>query len=278
MAKIKLRWREKCLGEIEYSAIQENQTKEGYIWIDFSKWPTLDNQIRCHLKYDPTKHTFEKFDKIVKANNSQEIVRIAFIVESPHRDEFDENFNPLEPLNGKAGTVFNNKICTKMNGWFQNACDRKIYEIKIFNPVPYQTSLYHFLNDKIDGMKLSDQLKKGVTIPWYNKLNGKIRDAVWANLFYSEDACCMPLFLGDIIRYWPDYIVNCCTGVSKDRISSNWESLTSKRGSLLKYLLTSQKQCTLNMAVEDALTKLDDCILQAMRYRIDDYPYGSRWN
>ena len=277
MAEIKLMWNEQCLGSVEYDAISHEDTKSSYLQINFSEWPTVNNCVRCYLKYDPAANRFEKHNKDAEVDPSTKIIRIAFIVESPHRYEFSDTFIPCVPLNGRAGKAFDNNICNKMGKWFQGNHNKTLYEIKIFNPVPYQTSLYHFLNDKIPYMKLSDQLKGNHSIPQYSKLNPKIRNAVWASLFFSEKACCKALFLRDIAQYQPDYIINCCTGVSINRISSAWESLQSKKGLLLKHLLISTDCCTLNMVIEDSLTELDNLLLQTIHYRVDYYPDYRQW-
>lgn len=164
------------------------------------KWSCVQDHVRGY--YQVNNRNFVCVQKTTKYK------RIAFIVESPHKDEFDNNFCPLVPMNGKSGIRFSNKICSKLDIWFQQQIQNSqvnngdCFEVYVMNPVQYQTSLYHFLN----GM-----------IPWeqksnfqYHNIDKTLRNRVWKFLF---DTCELKTtFIDRLKEYGPDYIINCCTG------------------------------------------------------------------
>lgn len=179
------------------------------LYADISKWPTVGDQIRGYYEFDGT-----AWKSVPRPNSNVVFKKMALIVESPHKDEFDNLFNPLVPLNGLSGDKFSNNILKKLNNWFSNNGNvsvnaNTIVEINIINPVQYQTSLWHFLNGKIQ-YNLSNYPQNT-----YKKINAKLRDAVWYFLF---ETCKLK---GDFIRriktYNPDYIVNCCTGAIRHK-------------------------------------------------------------
>lgn len=133
--------------------------------------------------------------------------KIALLVESPHKDEFDGLFNPLCPLNGSSGRRFSNNIIGRLENWFNNSLikDGTYYvEVRIINPVQYQTSLFHFLNGKIAYNTYGNFS--------YTSLCSSLRDEVWRFLYQT---CNLESdFIIRVRAYAPDYIINCCTGSS----------------------------------------------------------------
>ena len=176
-------------------------------------WPKVKDQIRGY--YEKGTNGFIP----IQYNKKDKYEKIALIVESPHKDEFDNNFNPLCPLNGSAGKRFANNICNKLDTWFSNIKNIKV-EVMIINPVQYQTSLYHFLNGKIS----YNNIKQSIN---YTKIDKDIRNETWRFLFnncsLSND------FITRINTYSPDCIDNCCTGKVNSRTFVNPTSIVIKK-------------------------------------------------
>ena len=166
-------------------------------------WPRVFDQTRGYYNISPNASC------VIPQSSSYK--RMAIIVESPHKDEFDSNFNPLAPLNGFSGQRFASQILTKLNFWFSTNCNFQYskflpfdLEIKIFNPIQYQASLYHFLNGKITYNNFGNFM--------YNSIDSDLRDKVWRCLFHN---CGLKTdFINRISSYKPDFIINCCTGSS----------------------------------------------------------------
>lgn len=168
---------------------------------DIDKWPIIPDEVRgyyCVIK----KGLLVKVHAISKPSC---FLKIALLVESPHKDEFDEIFNPLCPLNGLSGRRFANNIVGFLEKWFNNSFinDGKYYfEVKIINPIQYQTSLYHFLNGKIAYNRFGNFS--------YTSIDHSLRDDVWRFLYQK---CGLEAdFIRRVQVYSPDYIINCCTG------------------------------------------------------------------
>lgn len=148
------------------------------------------------------------------AKKSLNAKKLAILIESPHKNEFDAIFNPLLPLNGSGCKRFSAKILNKLASWF-NGKNVSCVEVLLINPVQYQASLYHFLNDKIS-YNLSGYNGN------YSKIGHDMRNQVWEFLFETCDL--KEDFLNRIRKYAPDYIVNCCTG----DIRNSYKKFTNK--------------------------------------------------
>ena len=186
--------------QININSIPQNQT----IIANIFNWPKVSDQIRGYFE----RVNGNLWQPVPKPISEKNIKRLALIIESPHKDEFDNIFNPLCPLSGKSGKKYADFICDK---WFNipNNDDIDIIEIKIFNPVQYQTSLYHFLNGKIEYNNYGNYN--------YKKLDKNLRNQVWKFLFINCNL--LNDFTIRINNYNPDYIVNCCTGTTNNSLS-----------------------------------------------------------
>lgn len=169
-------------------------------------WPCVPDQVRGYYEY--------KNGVFVKVGTPRALkYKVALVVESPHKDEFDVAFNPIAPLNGTSGENYNRHITKYMGKWFVNNPNVKIqdgecFEVYVMNPVQYQASLYHFLNDMISRNKSGNTTQ-------YTSIDDNLRDKVWEFLF---DACGLKTtFIDRLKKYGPDYIINCCTGGNKSQ-------------------------------------------------------------
>ena len=107
---INIKWGTENLGVITYTPI----THSTAIDLDISRWPKVKNEVRCYLLHDG-----QRFRRI-PFNHQLDIIRVAIITESPHKDEFTDYFYPIRPLNGLSGLRFNRYIEKKMREWFCN--------------------------------------------------------------------------------------------------------------------------------------------------------------
>ena len=207
-----------------------------------STWQIVPDQIRGYYQYDGSNRQWKVISK------PQKFKKMALIVESPHKSEFDSNFNPLAPLNGASGRKFAAHILTRLAAWFPTPTpSNDPIEITIVNPIQYQTSLYHFLNGLIP---YDFQGTFG-----YPNIDPSLRDNVWRFLF--EDCDLKSYFQQRISRGKYDYVMNCCTGQKSNsytslktfNLSRNAYKKTAPLKSLVRYSLN---------AVED-FSYVEDC-------------------
>lgn len=178
----------------EFIEIQENKGVDKIFKLKpsfFSKDKKVED---CHRF---TAEMVGKELKIVKLDEDKPIgvkvnPRIIILLESPHKDEYDTDFNPIRPANGITGCYL---LCFLPH---EDVLPRLIkekglelmpnttYDVLLVNPVQYQASLA-FVFD--------------------NKMNEKVRDKVWSKLFgvLKQD------FEQRIKSYEPDVILNFCT-------------------------------------------------------------------
>ena len=86
--------------------------------IDFANHKVND-EIRGYIYFHNGRFIFQY--KKPKLNKKIEIKRIALVLESPHKDEFDIYYNPLHPTNGLTGKKINNKIVNEINRMFKRS-------------------------------------------------------------------------------------------------------------------------------------------------------------
>ena len=128
---------------------------------------------------------------------------IVLLLESPHVDEYDEDFNPIAPAQGMTGCAINLKISECLNDIF-NMCpyakvDDGEYPLIIGNPIQWQTSLHHIL-----GLNLWEQTGKS------------IRNKVWRTIW--EQVCVKNDFNDRLKSYGSVLIINACTSGLKDLV------------------------------------------------------------
>lgn len=227
MSSLEIYWGNNKLCDLNYKCIPKNIAS-----IDISNWPIVKDRVRCYIKNYI--HDNENSFLMMPFNEKYTQYRkIALIVESPHKNEFDNNFNPLVPLNGISGKKFDLRIIDKMNEWFSNISlePETLFEIKIINPVQYQTSLFHLLNNKIPYHKVCNCKKYG--------MNRYLRNKLWRRLFEETITKCKADFIHRVISYSPDYIVNCCTSFDKkitlQTTFINLSSVNIVKNTVLKY-------------------------------------------
>lgn len=134
---------------------------------------------------------------------------VVLLLESPHKDEYDNCGRPIAPAQGRTGK----NICKHLDKvlgeilrsdirQIQNGCNTRLI---LCNPVQFQTSLHMIL----DG-----------------KLRPTWRDKVWLALW--DDPCIKQCFKGRMEMYNPNLVINACTGERTDPNQSNMNSLKRK--------------------------------------------------
>lgn len=132
------------------------------------------------------------------------------IIESPHKDEYDENFNPIAPAQGKTGKNIENYFCEIINSLDEsikrvfckkikkkdNQNKQESYEVMqliICNPVQFQASLYE-LHQSENSWDYSN-----------------FKDSIWRKL-YNNDIGKERSFINRVNKtYKPKIIINACT-------------------------------------------------------------------
>ncbi|GAA0084846.1 hypothetical protein UT300007_12850 [Clostridium sp. CTA-7] len=159
---------------------------------------TYEENSKCLNKSEIKYSTYEEKEilsilRTTKLREGKNIIKIAVVMESPHREEFvieNNKFKPLGPAMGASGNNIEKYLINLIKAiekcYF--VCNK--YDIYIINPVKFQASLGSFY-------------KKG--------LNDKIRNELWKCLYenvYKKE------FLEELKKY--DIIVNSCTAINKE--------------------------------------------------------------
>lgn len=128
---------------------------------------------------------------------------IILILESPHMDEFDNNFNSIAPAQGITGKYIEMYITHIIKDIYiknPNKIEDGEYRIIIINPIPCQSSL-HYLHKQ--SLSSSSSFKT-------------LRDKVWYEL-WSQDPKYKNNFISTINSINPIIIINSCTAVIKSK-------------------------------------------------------------
>ncbi len=131
--------------------------------------------------------------KDVHNNNST----IVLVIESPHRDEYTESFQPIAPAQCTTGSKISKYISDILK---QQNFDNGKYNIIICNPVQFQASLYSLHKLPLSGKNTSV---------------AAIRDKVWKEIFRLEE----DNFKKRVQSYKPTIIINACTAKLKELVT-----------------------------------------------------------
>lgn len=160
------------------------------------KFSPCPDEYRGIVKID-NKIVETKFFEINNDYNKTEKNNIILILESPHIKEFNENYNPIRPANGKTGE--NIKSCLKevLTVLFNNInVQEKIFNLYIMNAIQYQTSL-------------------GINTEYF-------RNALFVSFWNTEGKADFKERLNNVFTN-KDIIINACT------IGSNYKSKIYKK-------------------------------------------------
>lgn len=170
--------------------------------ITFSSADRVQDELRGWLYY--TKDWI--FVGINQIKKPKIFKRLALVLESPHKDEYDINNNPLRPANGRTGIKINQKLATRKN--LTSLLNKKqIYEVFLMNPVQFQASCYSILSNKCTRNN-TEQVFRVL----FNRTKGNQR----------QD------FIDRLKQYAPDIIFNCCTNKLKEIVRNAIQEYKNK--------------------------------------------------
>lgn len=173
--------------DITLNGITLSTSKNPNSVINFTGKKIFD-EVRGYLVYLNSNWIFIGFAQI-KQFGDIAIKKLALVLESPHKDEFDQYSNPLRPANGKTGYRINNKI-TSRNA-IVNILDVKFaYEVYLMNSIQYQASCYCVLGNL------------------YSRDN---TNQIFRKLFSKNGFDLREDFIFRLKAYAPDIVINSCT-------------------------------------------------------------------
>lgn len=159
----------------------------------------VNDEKRGFLYYDnkTSKWVFCGLNQLIPTPNSCE--HLILLLESPHKDEYDNFGKPLRPANGKTGLKINKFLTNQIQkSWKLNS--NIIYCVWIVNAIQYQMSGYN-------------QLK---TFLNYDKIWHTVRNCVFKTVWNSEKLFGLQFDLKTrISSINPAIIINCVTGGKK---------------------------------------------------------------
>lgn len=130
--------------------------------------------------------------RTTKARKGKDVLKVAVVLESPHKDEFEieeYQFKPAGPAMGTSGNNIEKYLINLIKAIEKYYIAYNKYDIYIVNPVKFQASLGSF---------------------YTGKLIKEIRNELWKSLYenvYKKE------FLEEIKKY--DIIVNSCTDINE---------------------------------------------------------------
>lgn len=163
----------------------------------FNTADAVQDEVRGYLVYN-NGWTFCDVQQY-KPTYNKKLKKLALILESPHKDEYDNNFKPVRPANGRTG----NNICTKIynrNFTFSLNCQND-YEVFLINPVQLQCSCYHQFARS--GVVLTDEEQSKNTAK------------VFRRLYSAKGGNLRRCFMCRLRSYQPDVAVICTTSSVK---------------------------------------------------------------
>ncbi len=134
---------------------------------------------------------------------------IVLLLESPHKDEYDENLNPLAPALGDTGTKLTNMLhhVFNLNKEKLNLIENE-YRIILVNPIQYQTSLNYLFENPNE------------------KINKSLRNKVWKKIWENEEI--KKDFLNRILKLNPSIIFNGCTKELKSSVNEDLKKISTE--------------------------------------------------
>ncbi|MFY0578237.1 hypothetical protein ACN28S_31505 [Cystobacter fuscus] len=155
---------------------------------------------------------FDRLDRDIDLSAPER--KIAVLLESPHKDEYDNELRPLGPARGATGRNFQKYFVSHvvpMLGLAGLDLRDAVYRIYLVNPVPYQASLRYLISSQGARRRLGDKLK----------------NEVWKVLW---NAGCQTDFVGRLMEYRPQIVLNGCTKDVKQLVTCALNSRGSEFG------------------------------------------------
>ena len=154
-------------------------------------------------------------DRLCKQNYLGDTV--VFLLESPHKNEYDNNNDPIAPAQGDTGRKihrYRGEIFHSCQNLTDQIAGGRNTRVILCNPVQFQTSLHMIL----DG-SLQDERRV-----W--------RDRIWSALW--NESIIQRCFWARMEIYSPKFVINACTGERTCPNQRNIDSLKRKITAFLK--------------------------------------------
>ncbi|MBS6024322.1 MAG: hypothetical protein KIB00_09570 [Paeniclostridium sordellii] len=149
----------------------------------FDSSKKVNDVIRYEIKFNNKNKTINLVEENTDLLDSKysEYKKLAIITESPHKNEYSFNYEPIGPAQAKTGIMIEKYMDVLLSEF--DISDGKLIII-ISNPVQFQASLGTF---------------------YYGKIISSIRDNLWTALYDEKE------FLSRLSTYKPNYILNAST-------------------------------------------------------------------
>lgn len=180
----------KIISEAEYNSLE----------VQFCSNEYVPDSIRGELFYKSNKWNYKHYEKRIETLNLKGYKKIAIILESPHKDEYNSKDEPLFPAQGRTGCQIKKYLLNR--GFISSLKKDKKYAVLLINPIQFQASCYKYL--KRNNLKV----KRSVTDKVFRFLFGK------RGINLRED------FIKRLKEYQPDIIVNCSTSGVKEVVGT----------------------------------------------------------
>lgn len=180
-----------CIGTIQGGPIRQ---------VSFYTRDVVCDEKRGILVFSGTTWSFLGLNQYAAYMGKKKMHKLALILESPHKDEYDNNFVPLRPANGKTGI----KINTKLNRrpFITQLSSNADYEVYIMNPVQLQCSCYYQFQQ--NNIKCTTSNTQKVFRRLFNATNKRLRHD----------------FIQRLQSYGPDFVINCTTSSLKPLVEN----------------------------------------------------------
>ena len=168
--------------------------------VSFYIQDAVQDEIRGYLICQNGKWSFIGVDQYRTLTHKKQCKNMVLLLESPHKDEFDSNYVPLRPANGRTGTNINKKLSSRP---FTTNLDVNFdYQVLIMNPIQLQCSCYHQFRQ--NGAAGSSRTTNKVFRCLFNSNKGNLREN----------------FIQRLKQYQADYVLNCSTCGTKSVVET----------------------------------------------------------
>ncbi len=145
--------------------------------------------------------------KLTIANAESFKGAIVILLESPHMDEYDKEFNPIAPAQGATGDALDIYLASILSHFAEKGkWELGKYPVLLINPIPYQCSLGHVVKaqkNKSEEKKAKDK----------SNLKEWVWETLWGNCIYFQS------YLSELLENInPVLILNLCTENLKGKI------------------------------------------------------------
>lgn len=170
--------------------------------INFDTRNKVEDDIKGYIVNVNNGWEFVGIAEYKKKYGNMSLIKVALILESPHKAEFSNTYVPICPANGRTGNNIEKKF-TQVSTIRQNLLQvlnvNQCCEIYVMNPVQYQCSCAYYLT---------------------NSTNRAYTEKVFRMLFNKNNGNLRLDFINRLQAYNPDYLINACTHSLKNVVKT----------------------------------------------------------